>query len=100
MNQEISISDLKRMMSTRKVSLIDIRDNYYYQLGGIPTAQNIPMNFLLTIPDNYLNKQDTYYIYCEMGNRSKRACQKLQSLGYHVVNVIGGYQAYLDNNLL
>lgn len=97
MNQEISISDLKRVMIT-KPNIIDIRENYFYQVGRIPTAINVPMNFILTVPQNYLNKQDTYYIYCEMGSRSKRVCQELRNLGYHVVNIIGGYQSYLENN--
>lgn len=90
----ITISDLKRIMSQSQIQIIDIRDNYQYQLGRIATARNIPMNFLLTVPENYLNKQDTYYIYCEFGNRSRRVCQELTEMGYHVINVIGGYQEY------
>lgn len=96
MNQEITISDLKRLQTMRKVSIIDIRDNYFFQIGRIPTAINIPMNFILTVPQNYLNKQEVYYIYCDMGNRSRKVCQELERLGYKVINIKGGYQAYLE----
>ena len=44
------------------LNIIDIRDNYLYNMGCIPRARNIPMNFLLTNPDNYLNKDEEYYI--------------------------------------
>ncbi len=94
MTQEITISDLKRMMSQQRIHIIDIRDNYQFQLGNIPTSRNVPMNFLLTVPENYLNKEDTYYLCCEFGSRSKRACQELLEMGYHVVNIAGGYQEY------
>lgn len=94
MNQEITISNLKTIMLNKPIQIIDIRDNYQYQLGKIPTAKNIPMNFLLTVPENYLNKQDTYYLYCEFGSRSKRACQELNDMGYHTINILGGYQEY------
>lgn len=94
MNRDITCLELKQVMSQRPIQIIDIRDNYQYQLGKIPTARNIPINFLLTGPENYLNKEETYYIYCEFGNRSKRACQELRELGYKVINVDGGYQEY------
>ena len=44
------------------LNIIDIRDNYLYNIGSIPHSKNIPMNFLIMNPDNYLNKNDTYYI--------------------------------------
>ncbi len=94
MKQDITVSELKKLLSERPIQVIDIRDNYQYQLGRIASAKNIPMNFLLTVPENYLNKQEVYYLYCEYGSRSKRACQELRDLGYQVVNVLGGYQEY------
>lgn len=94
MYNEISMEQLKTLMRQQKINLVDIRDNYQYQLGRIPGAINIPMNFLLTVPDNYLNKNEVYYLYCEQGVRSKRACQELSQAGYQVVNVVGGYSHY------
>ena len=91
---EITVLDLKQLMARQSIMLIDIRDYYQFQLGCIPTARCIPMNFLLMNDSNYLNKADTYYIYCEFGNRSKHACEELLKKGYKVVNVVGGYQEY------
>lgn len=92
MSSDISVMELKRLIPG--VRIIDIRDNYQFNLGSIPTSINIPMNFLLTNPDVYLNKNNTYYLYCEYGNRSKSVCNKLYQKGYNVVNVIGGFSEY------
>ena len=61
------------------VKIIDIRDNYKYNVGNIPTSKNVPANFLLTNPDNYLNYIDKYYIYCEYGSTSSRECNILKN---------------------
>lgn len=76
------------------LNIIDIRDQYMYNLGNIKNSRNIPMNFLIMNPENYLNKDETYYIYCDSGNRSKRTCLILESKGYDVVNILGGYNGY------
>lgn len=75
-------------------NIIDIRDNYLYNLEHIPNAINIPMNFLITNPDNYINKEEVYYIYCSRGISSKKVCDYLTKLGYNVVNLSGGFERY------
>lgn len=92
MSSDISTLELKRLIPG--VKIIDIRDNYKFNLGSIPTSINIPMNFLLTNPDIYLNKSDTYYLYCEYGSRSKGVCNKLVQQGYNVINILGGFSEY------
>ncbi len=88
----ITVSQLRRLIPN--VKIIDIRDNYQYNLGSIPTAKNVPMNFLLTNTELYLNHYDTYYIYCEYGKTSSSACRKLKAKGYSVIDIIGGYNEY------
>lgn len=89
---DITVLQLKNLIPG--VKIIDIRDNYQYNLGNIPTSKNVPVNFLLTNPNLYLNMQDRYYIYCEYGSTSSSACEKLRRKGYNVVNIIGGYNEY------
>lgn len=76
--------------------LIDIRDKYEYILGSINGSVNIPYNYLALMPENYLNFNTTYYIYCDSGSKSRRLCIELNRLGYHVVDLIGGYNHYID----
>ena len=82
----VYLNDLKPYFN-----IIDIRDKDEYIRGHVFNAKNIPMAELLNNPSYFLNKMDTYYIYCKSGYRSKKACLFLTQLGYKVVNVIDGY---------
>lgn len=95
MYPSIATSELKGLIG--RVNIIDVRDKYLYDLGSIPTARNIPMNFLLTNPEEYINKENRYYLYCEYGFQTPKICYKLNKLGYDVINVIGGYNDYIKS---
>jgi rhodanese-related sulfurtransferase len=53
------------------------------------------MQLLLSNPLKYLNYNDIYYIYCQKGINSRNVCSRLILRGFKVVNVIGGYEAWL-----
>lgn len=93
MYKSIRASELKGMIG--KVNIIDIRKNFLFNLGSIPSSKNIPMNFLLSDPTKYLFKDTEYYIYCTQGLESVKVCSKLSKNGFSVVNVLGGYHDYL-----
>ncbi len=78
-----------------KDNIIDIRSIEKYNDNHIPGSKNIPMLLLIKFPSKYLNKSETYYIYCQKGINSKRVCNHLNSQGYKVVNIIGGYEAWV-----
>ena len=82
--------------NTNKNILLDIRDKYEYNLSHIDKAINIPYSYLLALPKEYLNYDNTYYIYCNSGNKSKRLCEILNEKGYKTIDLIGGYKAYID----
>ena len=50
--------NIESIVGNNNLNIIDIRDNYLYNMGCVPKARNIPMNFLITNPDNYLNKEE------------------------------------------
>ncbi len=87
--KKITASELKR-----DFNIIDIRPREYYLNGHIYNAENISMNLLLNMPDKYLSKNKTYYIYCNSGYNSQKCCKLLDMIGYDVVDVIGGYNAF------
>lgn len=91
----INIKDLMIMLEKEPLNIIDIRNSYEYLYGKIPTAINIDKLLLLNNPDAYLNKNKTYYIYCQSGNTSNTLVSKLNKKGYNTVNIIGGYNNYL-----
>lgn len=89
-----SISTEELSEKIGKINLIDVRENYEFKSGHVPKAKNIPMGLILADPEKYLVKDKEYHIICHSGGRSSRTCSSLSSLGYQVVNVIGGTRAY------
>lgn len=94
----ITNMELREKLKTENINLIDIRDQFQYQNGTIANAINIPVNTLIANYKRYLNKNDKYYIFCNYGSTSSRLCSFLRNNGYDVVNLIGGYQSYKNND--
>lgn len=94
MFQSISVSELKKL---NNINLIDIRSIEKYNNNHILNAKNIPMEELLIRPNKYLINSEKYYIYCQRGIKSTKLCQILSNNGYNVVNIIGGYEAWILN---
>lgn len=90
--KSITMDEVKSRLPNIKI--IDIRDNYQFNLGSIPTAINIPMKFLLKNPENYFNKNEEYYLLCQFGLKSKKVARELNELGYNTYNIVGGYSDY------
>ena len=66
-----------------------------FEVGHIPGAINLPNESIGTeeiaqLPD----KNQTIYVYCRSGNRSKQASRKLAELGYINIIEIGGIIDY------
>lgn len=87
--------DIFNLMKINNPRIIDIRDNYKYNLGTIPGSINVPYLFLVTNPGNYMSTKETYYLLCDSGSTSFRCCLELWEIGYNVINIDGGYNSYL-----
>lgn len=90
----ITFQELNKL---NNVNIIDIRSIEKYNDNHIPGAYNIPFDKLLLYPNNYLDKNNIYYIYCQKGKKSSQLCRLLNSKGYHTVNILGGYEAWILN---
>ncbi|GLC32786.1 rhodanese-like domain-containing protein [Clostridium omnivorum] len=88
----VDVNDLEELFG--KINLIDVREQYEYRSGHLPTAKNIPMGELLNDPEKFLDKSKEYYIICQSGSRSSRTCSMLKNSGYNVINVSGGTGRY------
>lgn len=82
-------------MNSQNINLIDVRSSYKYNLGTIKGAINIPTEELLYNYQKYLRKDKVYYIFCDSGSSSLRLSNILNSMGYKVYNIKGGYRGYL-----
>ena len=47
---------------------------------------------LMSSPDLYINKCDTYYLICDKGTVSLSCAKILNALGYKCYSVIGGIE--------
>ena len=92
MIENISVLELKKL---KNINIIDIRSIEKYNSGHIQNAINIPLEQILMNFNNYLNKNEKYYIYCQMGIQSRKLCQILKNNGFNVINILGGYETWV-----
>ena len=94
--KQVSMEEgLELMEADSDYILLDVRRYDEFEEGHIPGAINIPNESIGTeeiaeLPD----KNQTIYVYCRSGNRSKQASQKLVDLGYTNVIEFGGIIDY------
>lgn len=69
------------------MKIIDVSDKYTYNNQHLNGSINIPYDDLINNYRRYLNKTESYYLYCKSGKLSKRAAIILSSLGYKVYHL-------------
>jgi len=87
--------NLTSVLSMNNPIIIDIRDNYSYNMGHIKGAINVPYYNLLNNFSHYLSKKDKYYLYCDNGRQSLAISNRLNLFGYDTASIEGGYLEYL-----
>ena len=90
MNNSISIEELKQISNP---IIIDIRDNYSYNVSHIKNSINIPYYNLLNNYSHYLNKNNIYYLYCKEGKQSNEISKRLNAFGYNTKSIKGGIKS-------
>ncbi len=82
--------------TSRKKILLDVRSKHEFDELKIPNALNIDImnpNFKNRL--SKMDKQKPYFVYCQSGRRSAKACKVLTELGYEqVYNLKGGISGY------
>lgn len=94
--KSIHITELSQK-SIEKSILIDVRTPEEYQQGHLEKAVNInwfDADFAEKVGE--IAGKRTIYVYCKKGGRSAEAAALLDSLGYRVTDLEGGYDAYME----
>ena len=84
----ISISEVFKLSNP---IIVDIRDNYSYNISHVKGAMNIPYYNLLNNYSHYLDKNKVYYLYCDEGKQSLEISRRLNSFGYNTKSISGGF---------
>lgn len=93
---EVTIEQVKK---NTKALIIDVREIDEWNAGHIHNAQHVALSSLIqgNIPDLPADRE--IFLYCEIGQRSKKAAQIMKAEGYlNVYNVVEGYGAWLKSN--
>ena len=93
---QISQDEAMKMMQEQSDCLIvDVRRPDEFAEGHIAGAVNVPNETIEDVaPDALPDKEQTLFIYCRSGNRSKEASQKLADMGYTKVYEFGGINTW------
>ncbi|MBS3093617.1 hypothetical protein J4456_03505 [Candidatus Pacearchaeota archaeon] len=101
MNPIIERDELKKLIDSKKIILIDVRRKNELVHGVIPTSKNIPLTELeqaFELDDNSFfqkykfkkpTKKDHIVCYCRTGSRSHTASEILKQQRYKVQNYEG-----------
>jgi rhodanese-related sulfurtransferase len=90
LTQEEWVSQLE---NDNNAVILDVRTDAEVEDGMIPNAIHIDIykgqGFIEEV--DALDKSKNYYIYCRSGNRSGKACQIMEELGFeNTYNLLGG----------
>lgn len=94
--QNITAKQVLEEINIEEYFLLDVRSSLEFRHGHIDGAINVDVEDLTEdIVDLIPNKERKIIVYCQSGNRSKIASEKLISYGYtNIYNMVGGMSAY------
>lgn len=88
----ISAEDAKKKLVNNEIDIVlDVRTNMEYNLGHYPNAKHIPITLLKERAVNELpDRLSHILVYCNTGQRARKASEILMGLGYKNVRYIAG----------
>ncbi len=98
--KNITVTEAAKAVSESSIIWLDIREtDEFKHLPKLNFAKHAPLsNFEATFTPLGIQKDQTFYIICRSGNRSKRLQNYLVSQGYvNAVNILGGMKAWRNN---
>lgn len=85
MNLFKPVPSVKRHEVPKNAKIIDVREPFEYKAHHLPRTKNVPMAKLAEFESD-----ETVYVICASGSRSKRATKKLRKRGIDAINILGG----------
>ncbi len=94
--QTVEASQAEQLVTSKKVSVLDVRTPREYSQGHLPNAVNIDyLNSDFEKQLEALDKDKKYLVYCRSGQRSSEAVEVMKKKGFrNVTNMLGGITAW------
>ena len=86
--ERIKPVEFQALNQKEDITILDVREVEEFQSGHIEGALNAPLS---TLDKGYeqLDASKRYYVICQGGMRSERACQFLETKGFEYCGVDG-----------
>lgn len=97
--EEVRSSDFLEGMEFEGRGILDVRKSSEFEEDHIPGAINISHTRLRS-QLHELDKNITWYVICETGDRSARSSSFLNAMGWSVINLSGGMQGLRKGKVL
>jgi len=96
---QMSVDEVRQRLESGALQVLDVRREPEWEAGHIPQATWWPLdNFKVSPPE--MNHDAPIAVHCKGGYRSMIASSLLQRAGFrHVINVVGGFDAWQQANL-
>ena len=91
----IAVWELQKEKAFKNIYIIDLREEEDYANAHIEGAININSEEIFSQISRF-KKTDHLILYCDRGNLSLLVGRALAEMGYYVITLAGGYDAYLE----
>jgi len=87
----IPLAEARDEIDAGHAALIDVREQHEWDEAHLEAASHVPQGELLERIDQFVpDRSQRVLLYCRTDNRSSRAADALQGLGYESVAVLRG----------
>lgn len=94
---EIELAEARTAHRAGAVLFVDVREPNESNLGRIPGAAILPRGTIEVRCEGVLPRDRALVVYCAGGSRSALAADTLQTMGYEVRSLRGGYRAWVED---
>ena len=95
---EVSPEQLRDLLASEQIMLVDVREPYEWDAGRIPGAVHIELERLASRAEQIPPDRKVVF-QCRLGVRSAMAMQAFRASGWDAYHLKGGIQAWADKGL-
>ncbi|MFY0672111.1 MAG: MBL fold metallo-hydrolase [Bacteroidia bacterium] len=94
----VTVEELEGLLKKEKLNIVDVRKPTEFVAEHVDGAKNVALDYLSENLSE-IDKNQTNYLHCAAGYRSLIASSILQSRGFDIVNIQGGFEAIVESNI-